>query len=104
MGGRLADAFGKILDDLAGDERAGGEGTGIGQYPGGADCYAGLVGLHTGLDFTAEQLHAIGLAETERITERIRGELGLADEPAYRPPACATRSACTPIHATGTGG
>jgi len=84
VNGRLADAFRRILDDLAGDERAGGEGTGVGQYPGGADCYAGLVGLHTGLDLTAEQLHAIGLAETERITERIRDELGIADEPAYR--------------------
>jgi uncharacterized protein (DUF885 family) len=82
--GRLAGAFGRVLDDLAGDEQAGGEGVGIGQYPGGAGCYAGLVSLHTGLDLTAEQLHAIGLAETQRITERIRDELGIADEPAYR--------------------
>ena len=26
----------------------------------------------------------LGLAETGRITERIRGELGITDEPAYR--------------------
>jgi uncharacterized protein (DUF885 family) len=84
VGGRLADAFQRILDDLAADERAGGEGVGIGQYPGGADCYAGLVSLHTGLDLTAGQLHAAGLAETRRITERIRSELGIIDEPAYR--------------------
>ena len=84
VGGKLAGAFARILGDLAADERAGGEGVGIGQYPGGADCYAGLVALHTGLDLTAEQLHAAGLAETERITDRIRGELGIADEAAYR--------------------
>ena len=84
VGGRLADAFRRILDDLVSDERAGGDGVGIGQYPGGADCYAGLVSLHTGLDYSPGQLHAMGLAETERITERIRGELGIIDEPAYR--------------------
>jgi uncharacterized protein (DUF885 family) len=84
VGGRLAGAFRRILDDLAADEQAGGEGVGIGQYPGGADCYAGLVSLHTGLDLDPEQLHAIGLAETERITGRISGELGIADETAYR--------------------
>ena len=84
VGGRLAGAFRRILDDLAADERAGGEGVGIGQYPGGADCYAGLVSLHTGLDLTAEKVHALGLAETGRITERIRSELGITDEQAYR--------------------
>jgi uncharacterized protein (DUF885 family) len=84
VGGRLAGAFQRILGDLAADEQAGGDGAGIGQYPGGADCYAGLISLHTGLDLTAGQLHAAGLAETGRITERIRSELGIADEPAYR--------------------
>jgi uncharacterized protein (DUF885 family) len=84
VGGRLAGAFARVLDDLTADERAGGEGVGIGQYPGGADCYAGLVSLHTGLDLTAEEVHAIGLAEIERITERMRSELGIADEAAYR--------------------
>ena len=34
-------------------------------------------------------MHAIGLAETERITQRIRDELGVADEPAYRAPLAA---------------
>jgi uncharacterized protein (DUF885 family) len=83
VSGRLASAFRPILDDLAADEQAGGTGAGIGQYPGGADCYAGLISLHTGLDLTAGQLHAVGLAETRRITERIRGELGITDEPSY---------------------
>jgi uncharacterized protein (DUF885 family) len=82
--GRLADAFRRILYDLTADERADSQGVGIGQYPGGADCYAGLIGLHTGLDLTADQLHASGLDEIERITERIRSELGIADEPRYR--------------------
>jgi uncharacterized protein (DUF885 family) len=82
--GRLTTAFLRVLDGLEADERAGGEGVGIGQYPGGADCYAGLISLHTGLGLTADQVHAIGLAEIERLTERIHGELGIADERAYR--------------------
>jgi uncharacterized protein (DUF885 family) len=57
---------------------------GIGQYPGGAECYAGLIRLHTGLDLSAEEIHATGLAEVERITERIRDELGITDEARYR--------------------
>jgi len=84
VGGRLAAAFGQILDDLAADQQAGVDGVGIAQYPGGADCYAGLITLHTGLDLTAEQVHAIGLAELERISERVRDQLGIADEPAHR--------------------
>jgi uncharacterized protein (DUF885 family) len=84
VGGRLADAFRRILGDLTGDERAGGEGVGIGQYRGGGDCYAGLIRLHTGLDLPAEKIHAIGLAEIERITERIRSELGISDEASHR--------------------
>ncbi len=82
--GRLAAAFRRLLDDLAADERAGVEGTGIGQYPGGAECYAGLIRLHTGLDLGADEVHAIGLAEVERITERIRDELVITDEAGYR--------------------
>ena len=84
VAGRLAAAFRQVLDDLAADERAGGDGVGIGQYPGGAGCYAGLISLHTGLDLTAEKIHATGLAELGRIIERMHGELGITDEPAYR--------------------
>ena len=82
--GRITGAFRRILGDLAADARADGDGVGIGQYPGGTECYAGLISLHTGLDLTAEKVHAIGLAELERITERVRAELGVTDEPAYR--------------------
>jgi uncharacterized protein (DUF885 family) len=82
--GRLAAAWRRLLADLETDARDGGDGTGIGQFPGGADCYAGLIRLHTGLDLTADQVHAIGLAEVGRITDRVRDELGITDEPAYR--------------------
>ncbi len=34
---------------------------GIGQYPGGPECYRALVRQHTGLDLTPEQIHEIGL-------------------------------------------
>lgn len=34
---------------------------GIGQYPGGPECYRALVRQHTGLDLTPEQIHDIGL-------------------------------------------
>jgi uncharacterized protein (DUF885 family) len=90
--GRIAAAFGRILDDLAADELCGGEGVGIGQYPGGAECYAGLVRLYTGLGLTPERVHEIGLAEVERITGRIRGELGIPDEAGYRGELFADRS------------
>jgi uncharacterized protein (DUF885 family) len=82
--GRLAAAYQRLLDDLAEDARHSGDATGIGQQPGGADCYAGLIRQHTGLNLTADEVHAIGVAEVERITERIRDELGVTDEPKYR--------------------
>jgi uncharacterized protein (DUF885 family) len=40
---------------------------GIGQYPGGPDCYRALVRQHTGLDLTTEQIHQIGLAAVENL-------------------------------------
>ena len=82
--GRLAAAYRRLLADLATDAREGGDGIGIGQQPGGTDCYAGLIRLHTGLDLAADEVHAIGVAEVERITARIRDELGVTDEPGYR--------------------
>jgi len=80
--GPLADAFAALLDDLTTHPAA--TGVGIGQYPGGAECYAGLVGLHTGLDLSPDQIHAIGLEEVARLTDRIRTELGVVDEAAHR--------------------
>jgi uncharacterized protein (DUF885 family) len=84
VAGRLAAAWRRLMDSLEADAREGGDGVGIGQYPGGEDCYTGLIRLHTGLDLSAEQVHAIGLAEVDRITERIHEELGITDEPGYR--------------------
>jgi uncharacterized protein (DUF885 family) len=82
--GRLTAAYHRLLGDLETDARDGGHGVGIGQYPGGAECYAGLIRLHTGLDLTAEEVHAIGLAEVERISARIRDELSGTDEAGFR--------------------
>ena len=82
--GRLAAAYRRLLGDLATDAHDGGDGIGIGQQPGGTDCYAGLIRLHTGLDLAADEVHAIGVAEVERTTARIRDELGVTDEPGYR--------------------
>jgi uncharacterized protein (DUF885 family) len=83
-GGRLAAAYQRLLDDLAEDTREGGDVTGLGQQPGGTRCYTGLIRLHTGLDLTADEVHAIGVAEVERITARIRDELDVTDEADYR--------------------
>ena len=84
LAGRLGAAWRRLLADLETGAGDGADGTGIGQYPGGAECYAGLIRLHTGLDLSADEVHAIGLAEVERITGRIRDELGITDEPGYR--------------------
>ncbi len=40
---------------------------GIGQYPGGPECYRTLVRQHTGLDLTPEQIHQIGLSAVEAL-------------------------------------
>ena len=82
--GRLAAAYRRLLDDLATDAREGGEAVGIGQYPGGPECYTGLIGLHTGLNLTADEVHAVGLAAVERATARIRDELHVTDESTFR--------------------
>lgn len=71
-----------MLDELNACSPA--QGVGIGQYAGGRDCYAGLVGLHTGLDLAPDHVHAIGVEEVARLTERIRTELGVLDETEYR--------------------
>lgn len=82
VAGPLVDAFAAVLDELNACSPA--QGVGIGQYAGGGDCYAGLVGLHTGLDLAPDRVHAIGVEEVARLTERIRMELGVLDEAEYR--------------------
>ncbi len=80
--GPLATAFDALLTELADNGVA--DGVGIGQYPGGAACYDSLIELHTGLDLSAEQIHRIGMSEVDRLTEKMRSELDIADEAAYR--------------------
>ncbi|MGA8117447.1 MAG: DUF885 domain-containing protein [Actinocatenispora sp.] len=78
----LPAAFDALLAEIgAGD---GASGVGIGQYPGGAECYDGLIRLHTGLDLAADEVHRIGLSEVDRLTDVIRAELGIADEAGHR--------------------
>ncbi len=48
---------------------------GIAHLPGGAEAYAALIRVHTSLDLPAEQVHALGLAEVERIDAELE-ELG----------------------------
>jgi uncharacterized protein (DUF885 family) len=56
---------------------------GLSHVPGGGDAYARLVRFHTTLELTPEEIHGIGLDETERIDAEFRrlGEpiLGTAD-------------------------
>ena len=40
---------------------------GIGQYPGGLDCYRALVRQHTGLDLSPEEIHQIGVAAVDSL-------------------------------------
>jgi uncharacterized protein (DUF885 family) len=40
---------------------------GIGQYPGGPECYRTLVRQHTGLDLSPEQIHQIGLSAVQAL-------------------------------------
>ena len=82
VAGPLADAFAALVDAVTAAPPA--TGAGVGQYAGGADCYAGLVGLHTGLELSPDHVHAIGLEEVARLTDRIRTELGVVDELAFR--------------------
>ncbi|MFL6076235.1 MAG: DUF885 domain-containing protein [Mycobacteriales bacterium] len=87
VAGRIAAAFERLAADLAAAaDGAGGDGgtVGIGRLPGGESAYEGLIRLNTGLDLTADQVHALGLAEVARLTERIRSELGVEDEAEHR--------------------
>ncbi|GIG56199.1 hypothetical protein Lfu02_05710 [Longispora fulva] len=81
---RLGAAFDALIADMTAHAAAGPAEGGMHHYPGGAECYAGLIRLHTGLDLTAEHIHRIGLSEVDRLTSRIRDELGIVDEAAHR--------------------
>ena len=74
----LADELGPAARD---DDRPG-----LSHLPGGAEAYARLVRAHTTLDLAPEEIHRIGLEETERIDAEFRelgGRLlGTTDQPA----------------------
>ncbi|MDT4905657.1 MAG: hypothetical protein QOH52_3673 [Pseudonocardiales bacterium] len=58
------------------------EQAGLGALPGGDEDYLRAIEVHTTLPFTADELHAIGLAEIERLEARavnLGASLGLAD-------------------------
>jgi uncharacterized protein (DUF885 family) len=73
-----------LIDELApiarGDDRPG-----LGHLPGGAESYERLVRSHTTLDLTPDEIHRIGLEETERIDDEFRElggrVLGTTDQP-----------------------
>lgn len=86
--GRVEDVIGKKVNPslqglsafLSGDYRKKAPATvGLSQYPGGAEYYATLVRHSTTLDVTPEKVHAIGLAEVQRVSAamaRVRGRVG----------------------------
>ena len=74
----LADLEGPLADGAP-------ETVGLAQYPGGAAVYAELVKLHTTVDITPEEVHAIGLERIARIREQmhaILAEVGFEGGPA----------------------
>lgn len=50
--------------------------TGAWSLPDGADYYRAQIRYHTGLEMTAEEIHALGLAETERLHGELREAMG----------------------------
>lgn len=72
---RIYPAFRRYRDVLA-DEvlpaARSDEEPGVGALPGGRDYYALMVRLHTSLDLPPEEIHALGLAELERIHAEMR--------------------------------
>lgn len=79
-------AFDRALEGFGSDYLArAAEQVGLGQYPEGEGIYEELVKLHTTLDLTPDQVHAIGLRRMEEIESAIRDiqqEMGFKDDPA----------------------
>lgn len=61
----------ELVDAVATARLQAPERTGLGQYPGGEAAYRDLVRYHTSLDVTPEDVHRIGLAEVDRIDQRM---------------------------------
>lgn len=71
----------ELVDAVAAARPQAPERTGLGQYPGGEAAYRDLVRYHTSLDVTPEEVHRIGLAEVDRIDQRmaeLRKRLGFS--------------------------
>ena len=68
--GTIRPAFARLRDVLAGEILPAArpdEHPGVCHVAGGSEAYAGLIRYHTSLDLPAELLHAVGLAEIDRI-------------------------------------
>lgn len=89
VAGELLPAFDDLLDYLDGPGAAGAvDGIGFGRYPGGEEFYRRMVRRHASFDIEPEEVHELGLAEVERLSERM-AELRAAgghhgDEESYR--------------------
>jgi uncharacterized protein (DUF885 family) len=68
---RASQALRSLLEELRSLATRAPESVGLPQYPGGRAAYERLVRLHTTLETTAEQVHAIGLEEVARIEARM---------------------------------
>jgi uncharacterized protein (DUF885 family) len=64
-------ALQELADAVAATRPQAPERTGLSQYPGGEAAYRDLVRYHTSLDVTPEEVHRIGLAEVDRIDQRM---------------------------------
>lgn len=70
----LVPAFLKVAEYLEGPYRTGAPaGVGLAQYSGGREYYQYLIGAYTTLTITPEKLHALGLAEVERLNAQLDG-------------------------------
>jgi uncharacterized protein (DUF885 family) len=83
----LKPAYGRVIQWANGELATGPSGrVGAISLPGGADWYAAALKLNTTLDLTAEQIHAIGLSEVERIEgeqDALARKAGFKDRAAF---------------------
>ena len=72
---RIRPAFTRYRDFLAGQVQPSARDdahAGIANVPGGAECYAKLIKVHTSLELSAEAIHKIGLDELSRVQAEMR--------------------------------
>ncbi len=66
-------AYGRLRSEMQRQERLAGDDDGVWRLPGGAAYYNQLLRTYTTTTLTADQIHALGLRETARIQEEMRG-------------------------------